>query len=43
MSSLTLKGKASENAPLASANANASQISATSNANSGNFLDLSHN
>ncbi|XP_010938026.1 uncharacterized protein [Elaeis guineensis] len=34
MSSLTLKGKASENAPLASANANALQISATSNANS---------
>ncbi|EHA8591193.1 putative inactive serine/threonine-protein kinase scy1 [Cocos nucifera] len=35
MSSLTLKGKASEHAPLASANANASQISTTSNANSG--------
>ncbi|XP_008782670.1 probable inactive serine/threonine-protein kinase scy1 [Phoenix dactylifera] len=34
MSSLTLKGKASEHAPLASANVNASQISTTSNANS---------
>ncbi|XP_010921160.2 LOW QUALITY PROTEIN: uncharacterized protein [Elaeis guineensis] len=35
MSSLTLKGKASEHAPLASANVNASQILTTSNANSG--------